>query len=743
MRTATILLLALALPAVPAAGDFVVEVWGNAAGCHHKGALTVAGKVVAFDLSALPGKAKIHRAVLRATVRRNNYRQPVVVCALPPGAAEPAADAKPLPLRAPWYKSFDATGAVRAWAAKAKGPLRLYFKSVPGWKSQSTTLEIAYAGKAAAPSPAVKGLRAVHHNGQTFLTWTEHEDIMAGDDPVTLEKLEGKLLPLRGKRDYRYRVYAHDKPITAKTLGDAALVADVPFVLSAYYLDSVRTIEHPSRQRGEGSTPFIGGARARRDPVARYVIADGGKPLPRSTGLYVRTVTQPAKTYYAVVTAVNGREAVGAKDLTAGNSLAAPVVEAVNPPGPVLQSRTVRKDRDGRRPNWVVGRYNFWLEFPYVNVPRQYQVAVGHPEKLDPAKAMPLYVNLGAYGGQAAFYAHHGGGEHIMLCPPYDQDDSMFQGRHECLGTFKSYAQGVVHNWAQRRTFALIAWAKRRWKIDPQRVTCRGQFSCWALRYPEAFTSVVGDAYGNMNKGREVQKHGPLFGPYPAASKNWAGVDHWEWMNVCKYIRDNPTKELPYYVSFPYGSSHVGDIGPWAWAELYSALHQTKRAFCAKWGSCWAGAPPAAAMAGQVRMHQSVPAFGNCSLDDNPGDGAFDPGGAGCDGDPVGMINAYLFWDTATIVDEPDRWEMTVWLYDGDRHGRGKAPADACTVDVTPRRCQKFAAKAGQKFAWTNTSVKDNKPVASGTAEADKWGLVTVPKVVVTKGKNRITIRRR
>jgi len=148
-------------------------------------------------------------------------------------------------------------------------------------------------------------------------------------------------------------------------------------------------------------------------------------------------------------------------------------------------------------------------------------------------------------------------------------------------------------------------------------------------------------------------------------------------------------------------------------------------------------------MAGQIRMHQSLPAFGNCSLDDNPGDGAFDPGGAGSDGDPVGMINAYLFWDTATIVDEPDRWEMTVYLYDGDRHGRGKAPADACTVDVTPRRCQKFAAKAGQKFTWTNTSVKDNKQVAAGTAEADKWGLVTVPKVIVTKGKNRIVIRRR
>lgn len=731
----------LLMLAAAAAGDFVAEIWGNAPSCHHKGTMKVVeGRTVEFDLSALRPRAKIQRAVLRASIQRRGYSQRIQVCPLAPGRSEPPDDAKALPLRPPLYNSFDATEAVRRWADKSKGTFRVYFKFAPGWKRQSTTLEIAYEARAGEPTPRVAELRAVHHDGQTFLTWKEHEDIMTGAEPVTLEKLEQKLL--RSGREIRYRVYAHDKPITLKSIAEAELLADVPFVLSAYYLDSVRTIEHPNRQRGEGSTPFIGGARARRDPVARYVIADGQDHLPRGYGLYVRTITTAGKTYYAVVTAVNGREAVGRTDLTPGNSLVQPVAEKLAPPGPVLQSRSVRKPDDRRPVAWAVGRYNFWLEVPYTNIPRQLQVAIGRPEKIDPDKKLPLYVHLGAYGGQAAFYCAQGGGYQVMVCPPYDQDDSMFQGRHECLYTYRSYGEGAVHNWAQRRCFALMEYAKRRFPIDDERVTLRGQFCCWALRYGDKFTSVVGDAYGNLSKSREAQKHGWTWGLYPAGSKNWAGVDHWEWMNIARFVRENPTQELPFYVSLPYSASHVGDIGPWAWQELYRALHQTKRAFTARWGNCWAGSPPAGAMAGKIKLHQSLPAFSNCSLDQNPGDGAFDVGAVGSDGDPSGNINGYQFWQTHDIVDTPDRWEMTVYLYDGDRHGRGRAPAESCTTHLTPRRCQKFKARPGQTFQWSNTSLKENRVIQRSTVEADKWGLVTLEELIVSKGKNRIKIWR-
>ncbi len=743
-RYVTVLAAAAAILAFcgDARADFLAEVWGNSPSCHHQQTLKVGqGGVVEFDLSALPTKGQIQRAVLRADFRRNDYRATIRVHALPPGQQEAGENDPLLPLLAPLYRSFDATAAVRAWADGRKGPLRFQFRTAPGWQSATTALEIAYEGKADGPTPPAKDLKAIHHDGQTFLTWTEHQDVVA-EDPVTIEKLEQKLLPLRGKQEITYRVYAHDKPITAATLPDATLLVEVPFVLSAYYLDSVATIEHPNPAHGEGSTPLISGARARRQVVPRYVIADGQPPLERGSGLYVRTITQPGRTYYAVLTAVNGREAVAAKGLSAGNSLPQPVEETVAPPVPVMQARGEAKDGYGKV-RWTVKTYNYWLEFPYVNVPRQLQFGTREALDLDPARKHLLWVQLGAYGSQAIFNASQRGGGDIAICPPWDIDDSILQGRHECLETLKSYAQGVVHNWGQRRTLALVAWAKRAFPVDPERVVVEGQFSLWALRYPEIFAGVVGDAYANFNKGREAQKHGPTWGPYPQGSKNFAGEDQWDYMNICKYVRENPTVELPYYVSRPTGSSHVGDIGPWAWPELFRALHDTKRAFSARWGGPWAGAPVAGTvMVGRIGLHQSLPAFGNCSLDGCPGDGELNPGGVGGDGDPVGDINGWLVWDTEDIVDEPGRWEMTVYLYGGEgREKYNACPADACTADLTPRRCQKFKAKPGQSFQWTLSGKPDGQVLQSGTAEADKWGLVTVQGLKLGKDPRRLSIR--
>ena len=66
--------------------------------------------------------------------------------------------------------------------------------------------------------------------------------------------------------------------------------------------------------------------------------------------------------------------------------------------------------------------------------------------------------------------------------------------------------------------------------------------------------------------------------------------------------------------------------------------------------------------------------------------------------------------------------------------------AEKCTVDVTPRRCQKFRAKPGQKFRWTCTPVAEGGQSQSGTVEADKNGLVTVEKVTVLKTGSRLRL---
>ncbi|KKL24364.1 hypothetical protein LCGC14_2416050, partial [marine sediment metagenome] len=157
-----------------------------------------------------------------------------------------------------------------------------------------------------------------------------------------------------------------------------------------------------------------------------------------------------------------------------------------------------------------------------------------------------------------------------------------------------------------------------------------------------------------------------------------------------------------------------------------------------------------------VTLGQSLPAFTRCSLDDDPGtatklakpkeykDGKYTRKDR-YDGVPYGQFNAYLAWRTDGLIDQADRWEITVYLTAGKRG----APKDECTVDITPRRLQELSIKPGEKFTWTNVegsrlagAVSGGKAVQSGQAVADKHGLVTLEKVTVTKVRNRIKLRR-
>jgi hypothetical protein len=120
-----------------------------------------------------------------------------------------------------------------------------------------------------------------------------------------------------------------------------------------------------------------------------------------------------------------------------------------------------------------------------------------------------------------------------------------------------------------------------------------------------------------------------------------------------------------------------------------------------------------------MRWDKSVPAFGRCSLDANPGSG-WRP-----DGDPKGQINGFLVWDYATVAESADQWEMTVGL-------TADAPRGQCTVDLTPRHCKLFKPKSGDKFLWTNTDGRGQE-IQAGEVAADKFGLVTLRDLRVLK----------
>ena len=132
-------------------------------------------------------------------------------------------------------------------------------------------------------------------------------------------------------------------------------------------------------------------------------------------------------------------------------------------------------------------------------------------------------------------------------------------------------------------------------------------------------------------------------------------------------------------------------------------------------------------MIASIRLDQSYPAFSNCSIDDDPGNGQ--PEG----GDPIGTINGYLRWDPASIEDTTSRWSMVISLF-------GDVATTPCTVDVTPRRLQQFSLSFGDLVRYQAQSVETEEILVSGTTRVDSHALVTILGVPVLMTETRLTL---
>jgi hypothetical protein len=210
------------------------------------------------------------------------------------------------------------------------------------------------------------------------------------------------------------------------------------------------------------------------------------------------------------------------------------------------------------------------------------------------------------------------------------------------------------------------------------------------------------------------------------------GTPVWDYFNDVWYLRKYPQKEIG-LIAFSNGKNDGGIGWPQA-VEFYRALQATRRPHIFVWGQSGHGQravlPVSLSdryMPMDLRTDQSQPAFTGCSLDDDPGDG--DPNR----GDPAGQSNLYLFWETDEIVDRSDAWEMTVGLVD-------KAPQESCTVNITPRRVQQFKLAPGTRLHWSTKSLSEDREVQSGQVTVDELGLITLPQVMVGKGKHRIAV---
>jgi len=759
-------LAACVLPALAggARGALVSRTWGAKGRISHPGTLKVVttGKVprLIFDLSAIPKGSKVASASLRVSAAQPREPIRILLADRIGDGGKPVTGGKPLALEPPYFRSFDATAAVQRWVNDPSKNLGLALLSFGGSAGQST-LVVRYEGKPVKIPAQVEGLRVVHRHGQTFLVWKELPAYrppaksiiwitrMAGyrsevtDKPgkgvegfpatpairlKTLRDLQGlavrdkpighwaRAMPpfkrLREVPDVSYRIWRHSERITAASMKDARPLGEVK-ALSAYQGGFVHIKSH-----GEYYAPHEDAASI----IPTWSMGKGDPVLPGQT-YFVHTPAADGKAFYAVTAVQDGTE--NASKVSDANATGA-VAETKAAPQPVLQFVTVNRTRYGNS-SAVEYWHGCWLAPPLANVPSNTprRVVMAIPKDFKEPGPMVLSTRAGMGPGWKVDHIDKAY-LHIEQDVPYAGDLCYHSGR----GTLKSFRAGRVDYFSDRYVTNTVMWALKTWKIDRSRITS-SVGSHYGVRHPELLPIMWMAPYAVDYNQKWNPGMGSLAGRLGPAdiAKTVDGHKAWDVFDIAWYLRQDPGKDIPYWVHDVSGKE-VGHNVEYGWqddAKGLRALQDTRQPHVARWG----GHVSREITNGLRKMSwtKSVPAFTNCSLDANPGNG--DP----ADGDPWGQINGYLFWEFETIVDEKDRWEMTVYL-------TADCPDKACTVDLTPRHCRKFKTKAGQKFTWANTSVAEKKTLGSGTVQADKWGLVTLKDLAVTKGRNRIVIKK-
>jgi hypothetical protein len=564
---------------------------------------------------------------------------------------------------------------------------------------------LACAAAACCDALEVTDIRAVHRHGQTFVTWT---DVAAGEQGAK----------------YRYSVYRSDEPITQANLARAERV--VCGVLN-------------------NSAKLFGAAFKMADrldpskPTCR--LTAGGEPLPMGSGLAVHTVEKGGAGCYAVVaTDAKGRPVT--KVVPGRSATAEPIAEKVAPIQPILQydgserSSYVPQTRvTGKKglPLFVNlhasrgagGGASKWGDYYLYFSPRDWGYRAGLPgvfsvEERKPTRGNHLVFNTrdaierpdGSYAMETYWFGYY--------CKPY----------------WSKADRPYAYPFTERRLEWMVDWVIRRYQPDTNRMYARGGSMgawgsmTWAFKHPELFAAVYPDRPKCHQWKLPSLIGGAIYGkwfeklPGGRALMPDGKTDFLDYLNMIQFAAGRHD-DLP-FVCWNLGRND--GYGKWPnHLAMVKTLTRNHHGFAFGWNNAGHGGakkrfrrllkyyPPQ-----RFARNLSYPAFGNSSLDDDMGPGPKDQG------DLEGFINVGFVWTDP--VDEPDRWQVTL--------SNDEAKADM-TVDVTPRRCQRFQCKPGQKLRWTAGTGQ------SGELTADRWGLVTVRQVRIEPGENTtLTIQR-
>jgi len=551
-----------------------------------------------------------------------------------------------------------------------------------------------------ATAASAEGSSVFHRDGQTFLTWPEGAST-------------------------HFAIYR-----STSSLSDASdlLLGDRIAVLST-----------GSARNGRGS------AVEKRE--MRYAIHDGADPLSERTGLFVHTAAESGLAFYAVASC----DAFGNVDQLIRSI--GPIDERVACPEPVLQEES---EIDGA----IRAHYVHWA--PYVDT--EAADALCHR----PSEGFNFIVWEPALPQEdgAALFALHGGGGSYANARPYKNHPNLtvlgldshipgfelglngtgdaWYGWNEHVGTDIPLAGGLNVDYTTRRLRWTAEWLTGHdTTIDPARLFLRGSsmggvgtaFSSIMLRdiFAAGLSVVPRFNYSadDIPRGSD-ESFAARWGPMEKNVSTTDGIGILERLDACFLAEAHP--DWSFAPVWAFNGRNDEAVG---WSEkipFYETMNETRHGWAFFWDErAHGGRSPfprawredgtedeiLAWMIETVRLDRSYPAFSGCSLDDDPGNG--DP----LDGDLIGTINGYLRWDTSRLEDSDKRWAIDLFLDEA-------APASTCTVDVTPRRRQAFAPNPGTPLHYAVRASGTGAIIASGVAQVEEDGRVTISAVPVT-----------
>ncbi len=322
---------------------------------------------------------------------------------------------------------------------------------------------------------------------------------------------------------------------------------------------------------------------------------------------------------------------------------------------------------------------------------------------------------------------------------------------------------GTVVNYTERRLLAYIEYVLKNYKADRNRVFVLGGSMggtgaiSLALRYPEIF------AGADSRKGATNRKYckwknqcETIWGSASGGILNNEGVKAWDWQNMAWYASKYHKKSTwlrtlngKEDVSIPYrqlaGPPGVKPMSFYKAREEFKIGHQ-----CFWDGSSHTKRPDASFIQEDywdpftdeecfLRLDLSFPAFCHFSADNDPGTGAGDAVGKDdqlgdntYDGDKNGGFNRHLRWNSNSIQDAPEEYSIEIKMSAGKDGYKGNGVE---TVDVTPRRLQKFKPLPNAVYSWAASNGQ------SGEITADGDGVITALSVKVTTEWTKLSFK--